>query len=505
MKASAARDIVLAHAIETSAPNEALPDAQRIALITQQSLQGMGEVATEGGAGRKSFEKFLQLRAGRIIGASQLPAAVRQVLQRSASLSRLTVLGVAAAALLLGFAGHAITDPHRVDLLSPALIGIVLWNLLVYVLLVAMALRGLIKRRPRNQTLLQATDAAAASANLNASAEAVAGPGWWRRLAGRRLSLGRGLAGGMGGDLRKTVLQFERNWWQLQQRSRRSQWLACLHLGAALLALGALASLWTTGLWRAYLVGWESTFLSPEAVHRLLNLLFAPVQWLFGLAPWSLTDIEALQGWVEVGGANHSTALTAAQATGRHWVQAYSLLLGLLVVLPRLLLALWQGLRARWLANHIELPLQQAYFQNLRCDHGGVATLLAMMAYSLERTPAREEALQHYAAQHYGAGVRLHWQAPVEYGAELPLQMQPADAQPVLLLNLAATPEAEIHGQLLAQLHARWGAQTPVWLWCRDFMERNAAAPERVRERRALWQQFVESAGLTVQWVAEKA
>ena len=84
MKASAARDIVLAHAMETSSANDALPDARRCAAITQECLHALGDVPTEGAAGRKGFEKFLQLRAGRIIAASQLPPAVLDELVKQA-------------------------------------------------------------------------------------------------------------------------------------------------------------------------------------------------------------------------------------------------------------------------------------------------------------------------------------------------------------------------------------------------------------------------------------
>ena len=105
-------------------------------------------------------------------------------------------------------------------------------------------------------------------------------------------------------------------------------------------------------------MGWESTFLSPSAVQACLNLLFAPVQHLLGLEPWSLAQIQALQGW---------SAGDAADA-GPLWVKLYSWLLGLMVVTPRLLLALWQGARVWWLSQHLALPLQQPFFQRLQRD-----------------------------------------------------------------------------------------------------------------------------------------
>ncbi len=322
MKASSARDIVFAHALETAAPHEVLPTAERCTAITQECLHAQGK--TKGG-GRAAFESFLLERAQRVIAAAQLPADIRVMARQRAGISRWMVLAVMAAAFALGFAGHAITDPHRVDLLSASLIGIVLWNLLVYVLLLLSWLRGLVRRRQAViEPLVPETGQDAALQ------QPVAAPGGWlQKLQMKKWSVSRGTG------LRKMALNFERNWWQVNQRPRHAQWLMCLHLGAAMLALGALASLWITGLTKAYQVGWESTFLSPSAVQTCLNLLFAPVQHLLGLAPWGLAQIQALQGW---------SAGDAADA-GPRWVQLYSWLLGLMVVAPRLLLALWQGAR----------------------------------------------------------------------------------------------------------------------------------------------------------------
>ena len=144
MKASSARDIVFAHALETAAPHEALPTTERCTAITQECLHAQGKAK---GGGRAAFESFLQERAQRVIAAAQLPADIRAVARQRAGISRWLVLAVMTAAFALGFAGHAITDPHRVDLLSASLIGIVLWNLLVYVLLLLSWLRSLVRRR----------------------------------------------------------------------------------------------------------------------------------------------------------------------------------------------------------------------------------------------------------------------------------------------------------------------------------------------------------------------
>lgn len=466
MKASSARDIVFAHALETAAAHEALPTAERCTAITQECLHAQGK--TRGG-GRAAFESFLQERAQRVIAAAQLPADIRAMARQRAGISRWMVLAVMAAAFALGFAGHAITDPHRVDLLSASLIGIVLWNLLVYALLLLTWLRSLLRRRKMVIAPLQRTGSGALGQRRWLAAEA----------AGKEVEcFARHGAAQDGAELRAQLVA--------GQPAAAPCAMACVPAsGAAMLALGALASLWLTGLTRAYQVGWESTFLSPSAVQTCLNLLFAPVQHLLGLAPWSLAQIQALQGW---------SAGDAADA-GPRWVQLYSWLLGLMVVAPRLLLALWQGARVWWLSQHLALPLQQPYFQKLQRDWAGRATALLVQPYSLDITPEREATLRNHVAQSYGAGAQLALLPVLAYGSPLP-DASAVDAQQVLLLNLAATPEAEIHGVLLAQVLNRWGAQTDVWLWAADFRARNSGAPARVQEREQLWREFVRSAGL---------
>ena len=472
MKASSARDIVFAHALETAAPHEALPTPERCTAITQEALHAQGNAK---GSGRAAFERFLQERAKRVIAAAQLPADIRALAQQGAGISRWMVLAIVLGAFALGFAGHAIIDPHRVDLLSPSLIGIVLWNVLVYALLVVSWVRGLIKRKKTVVAPLEPVHGQVTQAEQVAAAPS----GWLQKLQAKKWSVSRGTG------LRKMALNFERNWWQINQRPRHAQWALVIHLGAAMLALGALASLWVTGLTKAYQVGWESTFLSPSAVQTCLNILFAPVQHLLGIAPWSQDEISQLQGW---------TASDSAD-TGQRWVQLYSLLLGVMVIAPRLVLALRQGIKAWWLNQHLALPLQQPYFQKLQRDWAGRATALQVQPYSLDMTPEREAALRSHVAQNYGVGALLTLLPALAYGSPLPDASNGA-AQQVLLLNLAATPEAEIHGALLAQVLNLWGPQADVWLWAADFRARNSGAPARVQEREQLWQDFVRSAGL---------
>ena len=100
--------------------------------------------------------------------------------------------------------------------------------------------------------------------------------------------------------------------------------LRVLHVCAAALAIGAMASLYARGLLVQYQVGWESTFLQADQVHALLSILFKPALLAFGVQGFSLADVQALQ-WPQ----------TAPVGGGARWVHLYAATLLLLVVVPR--------------------------------------------------------------------------------------------------------------------------------------------------------------------------
>ncbi|MPN55292.1 hypothetical protein SDC9_202974 [bioreactor metagenome] len=170
-------------------------------------------------------------------------------------------------------------------------------------------------------------------------------------------------------------------------------------------------------------------------------------------------------------------------------------------------MALYQGVRAWWLGRHVQLPLAQPYFQQLQRDFGGLAITLHVLPYSFDITSERKHMLDAFVATQYGAGAHLVMEPALAYGAKLPsaasVAGKEADAAAVLLINMAATPEAEIHGELLQSARERWGQNAAIWLWTQDFAQRNTGAPRRVQERRDLWGDFVRSAGLSAVWVPD--
>lgn len=314
-------------------------------------------------------------------------------------------------ALLAGGMAERFGDPHRVDVLSLPLLGIIAWNMLAYLLLIL-----------------------------------------WSLLPARRAGLRRGLANRMalGGAhvprrlphaLASGVLQFMVDWARLGARLNMARIARILHWSAAAFAVGAVLSLYARGIVERYATGWESTFLDPWQVHGLLSVLFAPAEYIFGLEGFTMDEVVGLQNWSE-----------SHLGNGARWVHLYAASLVLYVVLPRMALGAWAAVRALWLRRHFPLDLDQAYFHQLSVAAGGEPGLLRVLPYSLTVDEARSKGLDTVAHEMLGEQARVRLLPPAAYGSEAPALEAGEGVTNAVLFGLAATPEQENHGVFLAAL-----------------------------------------------------
>src|SRR6478609_6098012 len=126
-----ARRVVLAHAIETTDAQGALfAQAER----DQADMRARQEVLHRADGRTPSPKEFMALRARHVLGAVGVRHPRLSALQEPASWRSWVEWAVPLAALVVGAATDAIGNPHRVDLISLPLLGIVAWNLVVYVL-----------------------------------------------------------------------------------------------------------------------------------------------------------------------------------------------------------------------------------------------------------------------------------------------------------------------------------------------------------------------------------
>src|SRR3954466_5945353 len=134
---SDARRVVLAHAVETT-------DGQGVLLAAAErdraDLRARQEALHREGAPLRSAE-FLAMRARHVLGAVAVHHPRLAALQEPPAWRPWVEWAAPLVALVMGVATDAIGNPHRVDLISLPLLGIVAWNVFMYALFIAAAFR----------------------------------------------------------------------------------------------------------------------------------------------------------------------------------------------------------------------------------------------------------------------------------------------------------------------------------------------------------------------------
>ena len=452
-----ARDVVLVRAIELAdQKKEVLSEDDR--MYASRSARELAQWQASDKHADVTPDDFLQQRSEQILKrlAERTPAFAGFA-KRSTGLRALAWL-LPVLALALGAALDRITDPHRVDLLSAPLLLIIAWNLLVYL--------GLL-------------------ISLFIPARATGGPksGLIRRLSVGKLAVPRKVPP----VLATGLLGFMGEWSQLSAKLTAARLSRTIHLGAAMFALGAVLSLYGRGLLSQYAAGWESTFLDARQVHSLLSFLFAPAIAVFQLQGFSQAELEALR-----------FPQTTAPEGGARWVHLYAATIFLLVVLPRLALALVANWRAARLSRRFPLDIDQPYFRKLNETIGaGTGGMLRVLPFSFTVDEARHRGLGQLAVMLFGEQGRMMLRPSTSYGEEPREVMRDVDlndpnvTMTAVLFNLTATPEKENHGAFLDYLVKAAPRGIAVLLDESSFVERMGQADRRgLAERTALWQEF---------------
>jgi hypothetical protein len=270
---------------------------------------------------------------------------------------------------LLGLLSNYLGPSSRIHALVNPIGLLITWNVAMYVLLVVAHALG---RRRRGRPLAEAipVDGPAETGERRPTATAAAAPAvalppsagasLLTRWIIRRVVPGVWLAVGRGaGEIRRHVggtAAVARAFW--------AHWLAAarpalvlgarraFHLAAMGLAAGAMAGMYARGLFFDYTVVWRSTFLrDPDLVAVVLSALFGPAAVCLG---------EPLPDAAEA-----ARLMTAEGAPAARWIHLYAVSAALLIVGPRLLLAIATSARRRALARRIAPDLGAEYYQGL--------------------------------------------------------------------------------------------------------------------------------------------
>jgi hypothetical protein len=464
MDESAARDVLLVRAIETTDADGTVLSADD----RRHAGRAAAELAHWGAAEARTAptpERFLAQRARLLL--ERLGSRQRAHARAAQALQWRPWIDVALPALALaaGVAFERLGDGGRVNVLAFPLLALLLWNLAIYLLI---------------------------------------GVGWTARAAGRPLTAARGprallhwvalrAAPRATAATATAITRFTQDWLALAAPLHAARIARVLHLSAALFALGAIAGLYLRGLVFDYRAGWESTFLDPPAVHALLSTVLGPAASLLGQ---TFPSVEALAAIRFPASAGESAA---------RWIHWYALTVAALVLLPRLLLAAAAAFTAQRLARALPLDLSAPYFRRLLADIDATPARLRVQPFSYTLDEDQVSALRRIGVQLFGERCELLLRPSIAYGSESSAA-QPPDAQaaPVALTlalcNLAATPEQENHGAFLDALQVATRSPRALLVDAGPYARRlgPAAGTARLDERRAAWRAFAQARGWTV-------
>lgn len=364
------------------------------------------------------------------------------------------------AAYLLGVLTDRFTSEGAVvNLLSPALLFVLFWQIVLYVLLFVGAVAGLLGFAPK-------------------------WPG--RRLFTELLARVRMPA------VKKQTLKERPLWLTLLAPSLRFDAARAFHLAAAALGTGLLTGLAFRGIGTAYTVGWTSTWLAGHEAW-LANLFSAtyglvPLD-VFGLSFPDAAAIADMNLRVNPEGSPDAAA----------WLLRLMGLVAGVVILPRLLLAFVADRRAK--AARTSFVWTEEETEATASPQNSASVSPALTGATVLTTVPADESLRRRTATLL-MQPDLHWRtidvwkdepenvlASVETGAA------------VLLFDGIATPEEEVHGHWIDAVGRRQPDAVTLLVDLSGLEAQFGPDSERLTARKALWESFAAERHATLTFV----
>lgn len=334
-----------------------------------------------------------------------------------------------------------------VNLLSPALLLILFWQIALYALLLVGTIAAPLGWKPK-------------------------WPG--RELFAALLSRLRILT------VSKQTLRERPLWLSLLAPALRSEAARAFHLAAAALGAGLLTGLAFRGIGTAYTVGWTSTWLAGH--EAWLAALFSAT---YGLVPLELFGIP----FPDAAAVAEMNLRVNAQGSpdAAAWLLRLMGLVAIVVILPRLLLAFFAGRRAKaartrfvWIDEQDE-PAPVSTQRSVASISEGATVLTTV--------PADESLRRRTAALLMQPDVR--WRTVDVWKDEPESALASVDTETaVLLFDATATPEEEVHGHWIDAVGRRQPDAVTLLVDLSGLEAQFGAESERLTARKALWESF---------------
>lgn len=334
-----------------------------------------------------------------------------------------------------------------VNLLSPALLLILFWQIALYALLLVGTIAAPLGWKPK-------------------------WPG--RELFAALLSRLRILT------VSKQTLRERPLWLSLLTPALRSEAARAFHLAAAALGAGLLTGLAFRGIGTAYTVGWTSTWLAGH--EAWLAALFSAT---YGLVPLELFGIP----FPDAAAIAEMNLRVNAQGSpdAAAWLLRLMGLVTIVVILPRLLLAFFAGRRAKaartrfvWIDEQEE-PTPVSTQRSVASISEGATVVTTI--------PADESLRRRTTALLMQPDVR--WRTVDVWKDEPESALASVDTETaVLLFDATATPEEEVHGHWIDAVGRRQPDAVTLLVDLSGLEAQFGAESERLTARKALWESF---------------
>ncbi len=388
---------------------------------------------------------------------------------------------VIVACFVLGLMTNVLGPLRKINLLWLPLLGMLAWNLLTYVLLVAASLAGALRSK-KTGTPVGWSPGRHASRLSELLLKLAIG----YRLKRWRISNEPTRAG----VATKAILRFGALWHRAARSLLSARMRRMLHLGALALVIGALSGMYVRGLVFEYRATWESTLLSAGQVQAVLQVLLGPAAWVLDV---SLPDVSTFPP--EGGDA-------------AVWIHLYAITALLYVVVPRGVLAAYEGVRCARAVHRIRVDFNDPYYLRLFTAWRGARKFIEIVPYSYRPSSSAVNLLRTMLHDLFGARAEIELRPPVAYGEQPPMVRQgpkPTGDDPprkpcrVVLFNMSQTPEVDVHGAFLQELKDLFDdsdGKLIVFLDVSAYRKR-VQVPQRWKERSAAWSRVAREAGLS--------
>lgn len=463
--------------------------------------------ALEAGKNTALRDEALERRAHRLTRDPRIEAGLQAVIGASARPIRgyWVVTGIIVMAGVLGLATHVVGSDKIINLLSIPLLGLVAWNLFVYALVAWAILRGKGAAEVHRHGPTQWLDRILLrTAGVH-----------WNETAPPPLPTAQAVddtaAEPPSPGVQRVETEARRRFWEKWLpvvRHESTAWSELgFHSGSIALAAGMVFGMYVRGLAFEYTAAWQSTFLEPPAVSTVLRTALGPAAALLR------EDIPDAAGMQRLNIHDQEQLDPHDRESAAKWIHLYALTVLIFIGLPRSVMAFaaWRTLQTMRVKAPVEKDLDDT-LQRLARQALGQELGIALVPFNVDLSPARSEAARQLLHRVWPAAGRVDFHAPVAYGDEddwldgVDFSAEPARGRTslpprlALVMSLSATPENEVHGELLRALQERVPVSTEetglvLLLDTEPFRAQFDTLPEferRLRERRAAWDRLVD-------------